>query len=1186
MSAKSEWGVEELVRRYERHLGEHPEQRLGDICHTANAGRSHFEYRLAAVAASREQLRESLQGSLKEENPVGVVRGHADLSRRAEVVFLFTGQGGQYLQMGRGLYETEPVFREVVDRCEELVRPYLEKPLREVLYPKEGEASPLDETQYTHVAMYAVQYGLAQLWRSWGVEPAAVMGHSVGEIAASAVAGGMSLEEGLMLMRERGRLMQGLPRTGLMASLLAGEAVVAPVVERYGERVSIAAINGPESTVISGERGAVEDILRELEGKGIKTKPLNVSNSFHSPLVEPVLGEFGGAARRVEYRVPQVAQFSSMRLEWVKEGRLLDGEYWPYNLRNTVRFSQAMVGMYEQGYRMFVEMGPSPTLVGMGSQCVPAGQGVWLPSLRRERQDWEQMLESLGTLYVNGVNVDWKQFDGNRSRPVVLPTYPFQEERFAIDTLSSASRTSQTVDVSLPSGEQTLRSLAQAGSSLRVELLPSEKAGKPGIVRLVDEHNKVVAEFFGLPQGASASADSELGVVNDLGSSIYQVEWDRKELPAQAAPLGKSGKNWLIFADRGGIGVSLSSLLKERGDRCVLIFSDKRDINSTDPIFTIDPTRPSDFQSTIRDIAQRSGTSWDGIVHLWSLDCPSNEQLSSDSLRDAQLSSCGSVLRIIQSLPENAISGAGRLWVVTQGVQAAGPRPAPIQVAQAPVRGLSRVIAMEHPELRCVNIDLDPRNCEKNIGSLFQELSDGDDEDQIAFRQGVRYVARLRRTTVGKPPLPAAALPAFFKPDATYLISGGLGDLGMKVAQWMAVRGARHLVLMGRRAASDQVSERLNAMRKAGTNVVVFQGDVALREDVERLLSMIQVSMPALRGLIHAAGTWKGGVLLQQDWESFAEVLAPKVQGAWNLHELTRSMQLDFFVSFSSGASVLGAAGLGDYASANSFLDALAHYRHAEGLPGSSINWGPWADLGMVRSVTSMDTSRWSEHGMSSIPPELALHAVEEVIRQGTTQISVLPINWVKLQSGIPSLANSRFVRDLVAGAAKPEKPTDSTLEKILPGELRRISDPAEQRRILTNKLQAEAARVLRLPVSKMDVNRSLNQYGMDSLMALELKNRMQAAWGMAVPLATILSGPPVTKLVAFLMEKLEDHSADPELATTAASSQSSGRDEAAIDSQKAQELLRKLPELSDDDVDAILGKMASGNDAERSRQK
>ena len=375
VSAKSAGALEALVGRYAQYLAEHPDVALADVCHTANTGRSHFEHRLSAVAASVEQLRQNLAACAGGQEPVGVFRGHADLTRRPEVVFLFTGQGGQYVNMGRALYESEPVFREVVDRCDELLRGHLEKPLREVLYPGPGETTPLDQTQYTHVAMFAVQYGLAQLWRSWGVEPGAVMGHSVGEIAASAVSGMVSLEDGLMLMRERGRLMQSLPATGLMASLLAGEEQVRRVLEPYRDRVAIAAINGPESTVISGERRAVEEILRNLEAEGVKTRVLKVSNSFHSPLVEPVLEEFGQAARRASYRTPQLAQFSSMRLEWVEEGKLLDAAYWPYNLRNTVRFSEAMGALYEQGYRVFVEIGPTPILVSMGEPVRAAGRG-------------------------------------------------------------------------------------------------------------------------------------------------------------------------------------------------------------------------------------------------------------------------------------------------------------------------------------------------------------------------------------------------------------------------------------------------------------------------------------------------------------------------------------------------------------------------------------------------------------------------------------------------------------------------------------------------------------------------------------------------------------------------------------------------------------------------------------------
>jgi NAD(P)-dependent dehydrogenase (short-subunit alcohol dehydrogenase family) len=297
---------------------------------------------------------------------------------------------------------------------------------------------------------------------------------------------------------------------------------------------------------------------------------------------------------------------------------------------------------------------------------------------------------------------------------------------------------------------------------------------------------------------------------------------------------------------------------------------------------------------------------------------------------------------------------------------------------------------MEHPELRCVGIDLDPLDSEQNVALVYRELFVTDDEDQVAFRQGIRHVARLRCASLGTASVPVTTV---YGPDGSYLITGGFGDLGMYVAQSMARAGARHLILMGRHGASTSADETINKMREAGVEVMPYQGDVARREDVAALLAQIDDSMPPLRGIIHAAGVWEGGVILQQDWVRFAGVLAPKVQGAWNLHDLTRSMALDFFVCFSSGASVLGVEGLSDYAAANAFLDALAHYRQAIGLKAASINWGPWADLGMVRSVTDLDASRWSKHGMSTIPPAVALKALEEVIRQGTVQVSVLPMN-------------------------------------------------------------------------------------------------------------------------------------------------------------------------------------------------
>ena len=452
LSAKNPAALSELAGAYEGYLGASTSTPIEDVCYTANTGRSHFSHRLAVVASKAEELQEVLRDFHASGEAAGGLHRELPETEAPKIVFLFTGQGGQYLNMGRQLYDHEPVFRKVIDRCDELLRSHLPIPLKSVLYPQPGEMSPLDQTQYTHGAMFAVQCGLAALWRSWGVEPALIMGHSVGEIVASTVAGQMSLDDGLTLMRERGRLMHSITAVGKMASLMMDPQRVLAILEPYKDRVSIAAINGPESTVISGEARAVEEILAQLEKEGAKVKALNVSNSFHSPLVEPVLAEFGQIARRLSYLVPQIPLFSSMRLDFVREGNLLDGSYWPQNLRNTVRFSESIQKLYEEGYRVFIEIGPSPILVRMGSGCVPLGEGLWLPSLQQGREDWQQLQEGLGRLYANGANVDWDGFYQDRkARKVALPTYAFQRERHWVE----GSTGSETASVAASAGTET-----------------------------------------------------------------------------------------------------------------------------------------------------------------------------------------------------------------------------------------------------------------------------------------------------------------------------------------------------------------------------------------------------------------------------------------------------------------------------------------------------------------------------------------------------------------------------------------------------------------------------------------------------------------------------------------------------------------------------------------------------------
>ncbi|NES41137.1 type I polyketide synthase, partial [Moorena sp. SIO2C4] len=444
LSAKTEEALEQLVTGYEHHLKKHSELAIGDVCYTANVGRTHFKYRLAVVTKSTEQLQEQLKATAEREETPGVFKGQKIGRKRPKVAFLFTGQGSQYVNMGRQLYESQPTFRQGLDQCDEILRPYLEHSLLEVLYPQEAQnssSSLLDQTAYTQPALFAIEYALAKLWFSWGIKPNVVMGHSVGEYVAACIAGVFSLEDGLKLIAMRGRLMQQLPAGGKMVSLLASEERVKKAIADYSSQegleksaVSIAAINGPESIVISGESEAIASICSKLEVMGVKTKQLQVSHAFHSPLMEPMLAKFETIAKQVTYNKPRIKLISNVTGKLVGD-EITSAEYWVNHVQQPVSFAQSLKNTYQEGCKLFLEIGPKPILLGMGRQCVPEDVGVWLPSLRPGVDEWQQMLSSLGQLYVKGAKIDWSGFDSDYSRQkVALPTYPFQRERYWIET--------------------------------------------------------------------------------------------------------------------------------------------------------------------------------------------------------------------------------------------------------------------------------------------------------------------------------------------------------------------------------------------------------------------------------------------------------------------------------------------------------------------------------------------------------------------------------------------------------------------------------------------------------------------------------------------------------------------------------------------------------------------------------
>nr|AXN93621.1 PuwB [Symplocastrum muelleri NIVA-CYA 644] len=438
LSAKSDRVLQELAQSYIAYLQNHPEVSLAQVCFTANTGRSHFDYRLAIATESISQLQEALNTFATGKETSKLLTGQINSRKRPKIVFLFTGQGSQYIDMGRQLYETQPTFRSSLNRCNEILHPYLEKPLISVLYPdRYSSHQKLDETAYTQPALFALEYALYELWKSWGIEPIAVIGHSVGEYVAATVAEVFSLEDGLKLIAKRASLMQALPSDGAMVAVLADEKMVRMAIEPYAEAVAIAAINGSENLVISGNRQAIAGICATLEVQGIKTKPLQVSHAFHSPLMEPMLAEFEQTAKQITYSLPKIKLISNLTGQ-VATADIATPEYWCSHVRSPVRFAASMETLHQQGYDIFIEAGPKPILLGMGSQCLPEEAGLWLPSLRPSHSDWEQMLESLAQLYVRGIPINWLGFDRDYSRDrVALPTYPFQRQRYWIETDSN-----------------------------------------------------------------------------------------------------------------------------------------------------------------------------------------------------------------------------------------------------------------------------------------------------------------------------------------------------------------------------------------------------------------------------------------------------------------------------------------------------------------------------------------------------------------------------------------------------------------------------------------------------------------------------------------------------------------------------------------------------------------------------
>ena len=1096
LAARSQEALQALVRRYSAALQAQPTLALGDLCYTASTGRNHFAHRLSMTADSLASLQAQLVAYSDDPLAPGFSTGVVSQQQAApKIAFLFTGQGSQYLGMGRELYATEPTFRAVMERCDLVLQAELGRSLIELLYP----ATPpehndlLDSHPCGQAVNFALECALADLWRAWGIQPAVVLGHSLGDFAAAYTAGVIALEDGLRLVIERGRLMERA--VGSMVSVLASEAEVLPFVTAFSD-VSIGVINGPKSVVLSGGHASVAQVSAALQAASFTVRPLAIPVAAHSPLLDPVLDAFAAAVRGVKLAPPHLTVISSMTGR-VVAAELTDPAYWRQHLRNPVRFAAGVATLYAQGCTALVEIGPQATLLGMAGQVLDtATQPLLLtPSLREGHSDWQQLLTSLGALYVHGVPVDWQSFDQHYPRrKLILPTYPFQRQRYwfeqpdGVPARLPASVPTTALVEQLQQGEvqQLVAALSANG-----QLSAASRAALPEIVALL------------------VAQQREQALQARLNDWLYEVVWQAQPQATNAEPL-VSGRPWLIFADATGVGAALASQLQQRGELAICVAAGERYQASGADRVTSNPHRAEDYQRLLAALPMLHG-----IVHLWSLDAPADDPLV------AARHGCGSVLQLVQALGQLS-SPLPALWLVTRDAQAVQPTDQVTGVTQAPLWGMGNVLALEYPALKCVCLDLDQTSTiDSQARALAAEVAQraGDMENQLALRDGVRYRARLVRHQ--SRPSPAAAVT--IRANATYLITGGMGGLGLLVAHWLVTQGARRLVLLGRSQPQPAAQPQIQALRALGATVLVAQADVSNRAHVAGILAQLDLAYP-LAGIVHTAAAHDLGSLLQQgDWAHFDAVLLPKLAGAWHLDALTSTTPLDFFVCFSSITALTGDLGMAAYAAANSFLDAFAHYRQARQRPALSINWGIWAEVGAAASMERRRTQQLVEQGHSTLAPTEGLAAFARLLGEQAPQVAVMPLDWTTFsRRHTPPLP---FFAELMAAHTPPPIAPGAASAHAPLSLSRQFAQlpPTQRPAFLTQHVAALVTQVLRLPIAAaLDPAASLLSLGLDSLMAVEIRNQLRQTWGVDLPFARLLQGFALHDMVVALLGHLE----------------------------------------------------------------
>ncbi|MEU9371450.1 SDR family NAD(P)-dependent oxidoreductase [Streptomyces avermitilis] len=1069
------------------------------VGHALLTSRSDFEHRAVALGAEPGAFAEALRAIAAGEPAGSTVTGVARRAAGRGPVLVFPGQGGQWPGMAAELLDTAPEFAARWAECERALAPYTGFSVTELV--RSGE--PLERVDVVQPVLFAVMVSLAALWRSYGVVPAAVAGHSQGEIAAACVAGALSLDDAARVVALRAQALRALVGEGGMVSVGIPLAEAERWLPRWDGRISVAAVNGPSATVFSGEPAALDELVAHARDQDVRVRRIDVDYASHSAQVERIEDAIMTALGPVRPGPGQIPFFSTVTADW-QDPTGLDAAYWYRNLREPVLLEPSVTALVEQGYDVFVEVSPHPVLGAALTETaeLAGAEPVVTGTLRRDEGGLKRVHTALAELWTHGVPVDWTPaFPGRHGTPVELPAYPFQRTRYwpaarpAVAQDPQDERFWQAVD------QQDLPALA-------------------GTLGLADEQplRELVPALSAWRRGRKERAAVE--------SWRYRVEWrrlpepERRTLPGTwllVVPTGTgtgatdepvtgtgSADDPVTGATSGGtaddpVTAAVTALLRERAEELVVL--------------AVDPgSDPTTLATALRGAL--GGTEPAGVVSLTGIDGSPHPE------RPVVPAGAALSLALLRALTDARVTAP--LWCLTHGAVATDDDAGPVHPEQAAVWALGRVAALEFPGTWGGLVDLPDTLDDRTAHRLAAVLAGLDGEDQVALRPSGVFGRRLVRAA------PRATTGAGWRPRGTVLVTGGTGALGRRVARWLAREGAEHLVLTSRRGplapgADDLVTE----LTGLGAKVTLLPCDLADPAQVTAMVAEAQRDGDPIGAVVHTAGGGGLGPLAEAGPDDLAEAMAAKVTGIAHLEAALEPGQLDAVVYFSSISASWGAGNHGVYAAANGVLDARAEARSAAGVHTVSLAWAPWAGGGMADDPVFDTLSR---KGLPLIDPDLAVSALAAVLAEGESSLLLVDVDWERFTPQFTFERPSRLLAELPE--ARPEPATDiaapDDAASPLAQRLAALTGP-QCSAALRDLVREQAAAVLgHADARSVDPARALKELGFDSLTAVELRNRLSTATGLRLPATLVFDHPTIAELADFLAHGLTPGTAVP----------------------------------------------------------